>query len=397
MNALVRGAAGTGRVLAGPWPLYPRAIALVAVYGLFVSAGSRTQVVTDTLGEYLVEIWPQWIGVALGAAVVGVSLALAARLVRLLGKRCDPETCRPAYLVTILLASLVSSVVIVGINYLTASDELRDALPPFAVRLFLAVPVVLIVLLAANGVIASVRARLARQETLLAERLVTVRSERSLLLQADEQVRAQASMTLHNDIQAALLRSVVRLEGIRDSLTDEQRRVFDASIDEIETVREERVRALSRVLSPDIAAMGLLQALEELAGLYADVMPATFDFPPEVQERFLPLGEPDELALAVYRIAEQALLNALKHGRSTSVDLGLALLPDGRVRLTVAGHGLTPSPALRAGAGLATINAWLDAVGGSWELRAHPDGGEMVAVIGRAADDAGRTAEEPAG
>lgn len=397
MNVLVRGAAGAGRVLVGPWPLHPRAIALVAVYGLFVSAGSRTQVVTDTVGEYLVTIWPQWIGVALASAVVGVSLALVARLMRLLGKRCDPETCRPAYLVTILLASVVSAVVIVGINHLSASDDLRATLAPFHVRLILSLPVVLIVLLVANGVVASVRARLARQETLLAERLVTVRSERSLLLQADEQVRAQASMTLHNDIQAALLRSVVRLEGIRDFLTDEQRRVFDASIDEIETVREERVRALSRVLSPDIAAMGLLQALEELAGLYADVMPAAFDFPAEVQERFLPLGEPDELALAVYRIAEQSLLNALKHGRSTSVDLGLAILPDGRVRLTVAGHGLTPSPALRAGTGLATINAWLDAVGGSWELRARPDGGEMVAVIGQAAGDAGRSVEGPAG
>jgi signal transduction histidine kinase len=372
------------RIFIGPWPLYPRAIALVAIYGLFVSAGSRTQVVTDSLGEYLRAIWPQWVGVAIAAAVVGASLHLAGRALALLGERCRPETCRPAYLAAMLVAALASSLFIVSINQLTAGDELRAELPPFGLRLVLALPVVLIVIVVANGVLGAVRARLARQEELLAERLVEVRSERSLLLQAEEQVRAQVSQALHDDIQAALLRAVVRVEPLRDRLGDGDRLLFDASIAEIERVREERVRALGRSLAPNLADVGLPQALEELALPYTGVMKIDVEMTSSVRARFHPVGSPDQLALAVYRIAEQFVLNALKHGRSTWAHVRLEELADGRVRLTVDADGSPPSADAVPGAGSATINAWLDSVGGEWSIGPTDGAGtRTVAVVGR--------------
>ena len=381
MNALARFGSGTLRLLIGPWPLYPRAIALVALYGLFVSAGSRTQVLASSVGGFLAVVWPQWIGVAIASVAVGFAVYVAGRVVTAVRPQCRPEACRKGYLVAILLASTLGSVVIVAIVQLTAGPELRATLPPLHVRFILNLPVVLIVMLVGNGVIASVRARLGRQEALLADRLDVVRSERSLLLQAEEQVRAEASRTLHDDIQAALLRAVVRLEGVRESLDEDDRQRFDASIDEIESVREVRVRSLGRVLSPNIADVGLLQALEELGALYADVMDVRFAFPTAMEERFRPVGTQDEIALALYRIAEQLLLNALKHGRASAATLALHGLGDGRVQMIVEADGRSPEMKAVAGTGTATINSWLDAAGGSWEIGPGAGGGSRAVVI----------------
>ena len=55
-----RGLGGVWHTLTGPWPIYPSAMALIAVYGLFVSVGSRTQVGNKTVGSYFASVLPQW-------------------------------------------------------------------------------------------------------------------------------------------------------------------------------------------------------------------------------------------------------------------------------------------------------------------------------------------------
>lgn len=377
-RGITRGFRATGRMLSGPWPIYPSALALIAIYGLFVSAGSRTQVGNKTVGSYFSAVLPQWASIIITCLIIYAVLRL---LVALTARVRPVDESRLAYVVTLLVASALITLFIVVATQVTVDDKLRDTLPPISVRYILSIPVVALVLFIGNGVLASVRARLARQEVLLAERLELVRSERSLLLAAEEKVRAEASRTLHDDVQAALLRSVVRLEALRDRLDEDDRVLFDASIDEIESVREVRVRALGRVLAPNIDDIGLLQALEELAALYADVMPVAFDVTEAIVERFRPVGHQDETALALYRIVEQVLLNALKHARATAVRVALTQLDDGRVRLELTSDGVPTDANVEPGTGTATINSWLDAVGGWWELVVAPDGGTRVTVV----------------
>jgi signal transduction histidine kinase len=373
-----RGLRSVGRTLAGPWQIYPSALALIAVYGLFVSAGSRTQVGNKTVGSYFAAVLPQWASIIVTCLIIYAVL----RILVALSARVRPvDESRLAYVVTLFIASAVITLFIVAATQVTVDDKLRATLPPISVRFILSIPVVVLVLFIGNGVLAAVRQRLARQELLLADRVDMLRSERSLLLAAEEQVRAQASRTLHDDIQAALLRAVVRLEDVRDDLDEDNRRRFDQSIAEIEAVREDRVRALGRVLSPNISDVGLLQALEDLGALYADVMEVEFAFPEEIQERFHPLGGERDLDLALYRIAEQALLNALKHGRSTRARVELTIVGPEATRMVITTDGASPAPDADAGTGTATINAWIDAVGGSWSLGSRPDGGSVMDVV----------------
>ena len=373
-----RAAGGLGRVLFGPWPIYPTALALIGVYGLFVSVGSRTQVGHKTYDSYFAAVWRQWVGVIIVCLVIYAVMRILAALFA----RVRPvDRSRGAYVLALLLATVVVTAVTVLMTQLTVDEDLHRTLPPFSVRFVISLPVIGLVLFIGNGAIAAVRQRLARQELLLADRVDMLRGERSLLLAAEEQVRAQASRTLHDDIQAALLRAVVRLEDVRDDLDDENRQRFDQSIAEIEAVREDRVRALGRVLSPNISDVGLLQALEELSALYAGVMEIEFVFPEEIRERFHPLGGERELDLALYRIAEQALLNALKHGRATQVSVELMIVGPEATRMMITTDGASPAPDAEAGTGTATINAWIDAVGGSWSLEPGPNGGSVMDVV----------------
>ena len=382
-RALARTPGGVGRLVLGPWPIYPSAMGLVAAYGLIISAGSRTQVGHRTIGSFVAAIWPQWLGVIVLClivyAVLRVLNAASARV-----RAVDRS--RAAYCATMVVASALITLAVVTSTQITVDDALRRTLPPFGVRFAISLPIVALVLFIGNGVIAAVRARLARQEEQLAGRVDALRSERALLLAAEEQVREQASQTLHDDIQAALLRSIVRLEGIRDTLDDESRRLFDTSIAEIETVREERVRALGRALSPNIADIGVLQAIEELAALYEGVMQVSVDATDQMRERLVPVGGPRDADLALYRIVEQGLLNAIKHGRARAVRIDIAAAGEERIRMAMRDDGGSPAPDVRPGTGSATISAWIDAVGGEWSLSAHPDGGTLlVAVIDRPA------------
>ena len=372
---------GIVRALVGPWPIYPTALALIAVYGLFVSVGSRTQVGHRTYGAFLDAVWLQWLGII----VVCLFMYVFLRLVGCLMRRVRPvEESRVTYIGALLIGTFVITNALVLMAQLTVTESLREALPPYSVRVVISIPVVLLVLFIGNGAIASVRTRLSRQEAHLADSLEVVRSERALLLAAEERVRAEASRTLHDDVQAALLRSVVRLEALRERLSEEDRLLFDASIDEIESVREVRVRALGRVLAPSIDDLGLLQALEELAAFYTDVLEIEFVMSETVVDRFRPVGDRDELALALYRIVEQILLNALKHGRATRVHITLEQLRDGRVRMDFRMDGASPASDAQPGTGSATINAWLDAVGGWWEMGQAAEGGTYVtSVAGR--------------
>ena len=382
LGDVARALRGAAHTIYGPWPIYPSAMALVAVYGLFISAGSRTQVGHKTVGSYFSAVLPQWASIIVTCLLIYVVL----RVLVAFARRVRPvDQSRLAYLGVLAVASLLITLFLVMATQATIDDKLRETLPPIGVRIILSLPVVALVLFIGNGVIAAVRVRLARQEAMLSERLEAVRSERSLLLAAEESVRAQASRTLHDDVQAALLRAVVRLESVRENLDDDDRQRFDASIDEIEAVREVRVRALGRVLSPNLSDVGLLQALEELAALYQDVLSVEFDVADDIADRFRPIGAQDETALALYRVIEQVLLNALKHGRATRAEISMASLPDGRVRVVCATDGAPPAPVSVPGTGTATINAWLDAVGGWWDVSEGVDGGARTTVVaGRA-------------
>jgi glucose-6-phosphate-specific signal transduction histidine kinase len=195
-------------------------------------------------------------------------------------------------------------------------------------------------------------------------------------LAAEERVRSETARYLHDDVQTALLRASLRLVPLveRTENPDDQE-LLRATIAEIDNVRDEGVRNVGRRLAPPLASTGLIVALNELAAFYDGVMIVEVEFDPAAAERLRMVTDDDRVALAAYRLAEQALQNALKHGHASWARVVLNLRDRPQLELIVEADGDAPARNRVAGNGTAIINAWLDDVGGQWGLLPADGGG----------------------
>ena len=82
-------------------------------------------------------------------------------------------------------------------------------------------------------------------------------------------------------------------------------------------------------------------------------------------------------APAVYRIVEQALLNAAMHGRAAHVTVGVEQQAD-RLAITVDDDGVGPPTDRMPGTGTAIIDAWVGTFDGAWSLAPLPAGGARL-------------------
>ena len=368
-------------VLFGPWQCYPSIIFLVSAFGLYVRATSQARLVSHSFGEFLETVLPN--------IVVGIFTSLGFALcawvlpciLRRLGLASGPVLSRFWYIaVLVMTATLGAGFFTVFLTYVIPGVP-SEALSPKLAGGLVSWPFFVITIFIVNGLYARLRERIAGNEVLLAERLAVVRSERALLLAADERVRAEISRSLHDDIQSVLLRSTIRLEEVREHLTGDALELLETSLAEIDRVRETGVRALGRELAPGLGTVGLLASLRDIAPLYGGVMKVEFAFDEASQERFRLPDDGDEEALALYRITEQGLQNALKHGRASFARVSLMGVGTSQIRLTITTNGEPPVANWQPGDGVAIINAWLDSVGGGWSLKAGPQGGAVLEVV----------------
>src|SRR5262249_31981466 len=83
--------------------------------------------------------------------------------------------------------------------------------------------------------------------------------------------------------------------------------------------------------------------------------------------------------LAAFRAIEEALGNAVRHGRATAVHIALDLVADQYLTVTVRddGCGFDPGQA-RPGLGLSSIESWGSQEGRRWQIASRPGGGTAV-------------------
>jgi len=138
----------------------------------------------------------------------------------------------------------------------------------------------------------------------------------------------------------------------------------------------EQARSIARGLHPvDLEARGLLSALEELAAAVSTV----FGVACVCERRAAVLVHDHVVARHLYRIAQEAINNALKHGGATRIRLRLATAHD-RLSLTVRdnGRGLPPRPKAKTGMGLPLMLYRARTIGAALSVRAGKAGGTVV-------------------
>ena len=358
----------TGRAILGPWPIRP---GLTFVVLFWVNLYATNAFLDVNLGN-AVSRMARAIPVALGFAIA-VTLVLV--ISNAIGRRSERSAVtRRRYVITMLVAGFMFA--LVGLLWRVFLFGFPFTLIGFPISIFRGIVVVGLI-----QVVAGINdARLREQVDRAAKAYREVIEQRRVMVGAEERARELVARFLHDRVQASIVAISLQLGRIRSRAPEPTSGELASIIDELEQLRSVDVRSASRRLSPDISVSGLDDALRELFATYGDAMSISLHRSPELDAWAAPTTGREDQCLAVYRIVEQALLNAAVHGRplSARVDITLA---NGDVLVHIANDGAQlPVEPLPRGAGTAIITAWVSLLNGTWSLTPAPSGGAMVTV-----------------
>jgi len=153
---------------------------------------------------------------------------------------------------------------------------------------------------------------------------------------AQEEERHRLARELHDDTIQAVIALKQRVQLIKKTVKDKK---AHQSLDELESLSEqtiENLRRLTRALRPIyLEDLGLVTALEMLARETSDNHSISVNFEKSGQERRLA----GEVELVLYRIAQEALNNVVRHAKASNAVLRMAY-DDKEVQLEVSDDGV---------------------------------------------------------
>ncbi|MBS9476885.1 histidine kinase [Ancylobacter radicis] len=196
------------------------------------------------------------------------------------------------------------------------------------------------------------------------------------LFSVQESERRALARELHDEFGQCLTATRAMAAAIAqsgESTAQDGARIAEISGQMMDSLRAE----LARLRPPDLDDLGLRPALERMVADWRARMPAV-----RFELRFAgPIDAvPDGLALSLYRIAQECVTNAIRHGTPRQVALHIEV--GDAITLTATDDG---SPrhdgAIDDGYGLLGIRERVDALGGSFELAPVEDGMRAVARL----------------
>jgi PAS domain S-box-containing protein len=199
------------------------------------------------------------------------------------------------------------------------------------------------------------------------------------ILNISEQERRKIGQELHDSLGQ-------QLTGVAFMTKVLEKKLAGKSLDEAVDVTKiatlvnqatEQARGLARGLDPiDLETGTLMSALQELAtsteALFGIHCVFKCDKPIEIDDT--------EAAVHLYRIAQEALTNAIKHGKAKNIQIGLTRRRN-KYTMTIRNDGLDFPKEFEArgtGMGLQIMDHRIDIIGGSLDIRKAAEGGTIV-------------------
>lgn len=198
------------------------------------------------------------------------------------------------------------------------------------------------------------------------------------ILHISEEEQARIGQDIHDDLCQQLaaigcLAKVAQKSLIKSGCPEAQ------SLEEIVGLISKantRARETSRGLMPVVVdSGGLMAALKELTENMSRAFEISCEFrydnPVQIHD--------NKLSVQLFRIAQEAMSNAVKHGQATRIDVHLAR-QNGCIVLTIRdnGIGIPDTPAKGTGMGLLTMSHRAQMMGGSVKVEPRTGGGSQV-------------------
>lgn len=219
--------------------------------------------------------------------------------------------------------------------------------------------------------------KIAEEELRASEERLRLLAQRQVAIREDE--RKRIGFDLHDGVCQELIGVGILVASIRDRLQPDAHEAVATIGRAVEYVNDvvEHLRVLARELRPMLLHdLGLEASLSALAaGLAAPDRPVVIQVATDIPR----LAE--DVELAVYRIAQEALTNAVRHADAKRIVLSVAAAK-GLLRLEVRddGRGFEPNGRSASALGLAGMQERATALGGRITIDSTPGGGTTVAL-----------------
>ncbi len=200
------------------------------------------------------------------------------------------------------------------------------------------------------------------------------------LLQVQENERHRLSRELHDDIGQLLTAAKLQSEWLKRRLPDELQSHCTVLCNTLnETLA--KVRDVSAILNPrQLASLGLEASLR--AHLLKTLENTPVHWSLECHQRLT--GIPEEMAVAAFRITQEAVTNMLRHAQARNLLVRLQRLPEG-LSLIICddGQGFSPAinPGLEGQRGMAGMSERVDQLGGRLSVSSQPGEGTRIDAL----------------
>ncbi|HEV2723368.1 MAG TPA: sensor histidine kinase [Thermoleophilaceae bacterium] len=198
-----------------------------------------------------------------------------------------------------------------------------------------------------------------------------------LVLRAQEEERRRVARDLHDEVNQALTAILLRLEALAQD-TPSERSADVAELKRLTSQAMDELLTLARQLRP--AALddhGLVPAIESQLRVFSERTGIATRL--STAGRLGDLDEEQQTAL--YRVTQEALVNAGRHGAATLVQVELAAVGE-RTELHVRddGKGFDPAVVRGEGLGLEGMAERARLVGGELDVRSSPGAGTEISM-----------------
>jgi two-component system, NarL family, sensor histidine kinase UhpB len=203
------------------------------------------------------------------------------------------------------------------------------------------------------------------------------------LVDVQEEERAELAQDLHDDVGPLLFAVSVDLIAMQQHealRADPQIRArLDATREAVARMQQHVKAILGRLRPPTVADLGLSHSLQRLVGFWRTRYPAVSFQVSTLEENFDP-----DIGSRIYRIVQESISNALRHGHPGRIDVNVSLDDTGEaivVNISDDGIGLQPD-AHSTGLGLPGMRARVNSLGGVLSVSSGL-GGRGVTVSAR--------------
>ncbi|MCF4994892.1 sensor histidine kinase [Pseudomonas syringae] len=200
------------------------------------------------------------------------------------------------------------------------------------------------------------------------------------LLEVQENERHRLSRELHDDIGQLLTAAKLQSEWLKRRLPDDLQAQCTVLSDTLEETLT-KVRDVSAILNPrQLTSLGLEASLR--AHLLKTLANTAVHWSLDCQQRLT--GIPEEMAVAAFRITQEAVTNILRHAQAKNLLIRVQRLPQGLTLLiSDDGLGFEPAvdPAREGQRGMAGMSERIAQLGGTLAVTSEPGKGTQIEAL----------------